>query len=507
MWPTMRRSGLALVVLLACAAPPQPTMVSSPQPGPETPAPSSVASALPSPFARFALAHVTVVDVVNGTEQPDRAIVVDGDQIVAIIGSDAIPPSPPARVIDAHGKYVIPGLWDMHVHFADPASAKLFVANGVTGVRVMWGNPPVAPGMDRFHFDMRDAFDKKEAIGPRMVIASQVLDGPKPIWPQSVALSTPEEGRKAVLDAKKSGVDFIKVYSLLPRSVFLAIADESKIQGLPFAGHVPESVSVEEASVAGQKSIEHLTGMLVACSSHEDALRRTLAEFAVKPHTRAQWSMFHGDQLRDAASSYDPAHAQLLFEKLIAHDTWQCPTLTEEHNTAWQDDPSLEKDPRMEYVAPFARRMWKPKDRAPGDYDVMRALFTKKLAMVGALSKAHVPLLAGTDEFNPYCYAGFGLHDELGWLVKAGLTPADALRAATSSPARFLRLEAKMGTVAEGRVADLVVLDADPLADIANTRRVWAVVSRGTLYERAALDTMLEEVKYAASHPRWGGAD
>jgi imidazolonepropionase-like amidohydrolase len=161
----------------------------------------------------------------------------------------------------------------------------------------------------------------------------------------------------------------------------------------------------------------------------------------------------------------------------------------------------------MAYVAPFARRMWKPKDRAPGDYDVMRALFAKKLAMVGALNKAHVGLLAGTDEFNPYCYAGFGLHDELGWLVKAGLTPAEALRAATSSPARFLGWEAKMGTVAEGRVADLVVLDADPLADIANTRRVWAVVSRGTLYERAALDTMLEEVKYAALHPRWGASD
>src|SRR5262249_34092442 len=151
--------------------------------------------------------------------------------------------------------------------------------------------------------------------------------------------------------------------------------------------------------------------------------------------SRAEWSKFRGQQLRDAAASYDDTHARALFSKLAAHETWQCPTLTEEHNTASQDDPSLENDPRMQYVQPAAKKLWKAKPRPRGEYEFMRVLFGKKLALVGAMSQAGVPLLAGTDEFNPYCFAGFGLHDELGWLVKAGLAPGDALRAATVSPA------------------------------------------------------------------------
>jgi hypothetical protein len=498
---------LFATVLTACATPPAPHASPPERPAISTSGPVPDAAAPPASPTRFALVHVTVVDVTTGTEQLDRAVLVDGDRIAAIVASDAVPASPPSRHIDLPGKFVIPGLWDMHVHFADPASAKLFVANGVTGVRVMWGNPPFLPGMERFHFDMRDAFDQKKTIGPRMVIASQLLDGPKPIWPNSVALSSPEEGRKAVDDAKTSGADFIKVYSLLPRDIYFAIVDESKKDGLPFAGHVPESVSVEEASAAGQRSMEHLLGMIVACSSHEDLLRRRAAEFAKKNHSPAEWSKFHGKQLEEARATYDTKHAQALFAQLVAHDTWQCPTLTEEHNTASQDDPSLEKDARMQYILPFVRKMWRPKDRPPGEYEFMRSLFGHKLMLVGAMNQAGVPLLAGTDEFNPYCFAGFGLHDELVWLVKAGLSPVEALRAATSGPARFLGREAEMGTVAEGRMADLVVLDDDPLVNIANTTRIAAVVLRGTLYDRAALDGMLEEVKYGAAHPRWGGTN
>jgi hypothetical protein len=169
----------------------------------------------------------TVVDPSNGTETADRAVVFDGDRIVAVVASDALPTTPSTRTIDERGKFVIPGLWDMHVHFSDPPSAPLFIANGVTGVRVMWGNPQFGPKPDRFHYECRDAFDRKEQVGPCMVIASTIMDGPHPIWPNSLALSTPGEGRKAVDDAKADGADFIKVYSGLPKSVFLAIADDT----------------------------------------------------------------------------------------------------------------------------------------------------------------------------------------------------------------------------------------------------------------------------------------
>jgi imidazolonepropionase-like amidohydrolase len=450
------------------------------------------------------LTNVTVIDVESGAKRANARIVLEGDRITALTFGAAADERD-VRVLDLHGKYVIPGLWDMHVHFAERSAAKLFVANGVTGVRVMWGNPRWAPGMERFHFAMRDAFEKKEVIGPRMVIASQILDGPKPFWPHSVALSSAEEGRKAVDDAKASGVDFIKVYSLLPRSVYFAIADESKKQGLPFEGHVPESVTVAEASDAGQKSMEHSMGMILACSSHETELRRKRAEFAKEEHGQAEWSKLRRDQNEEAMATYDAGRADALFAKLVTNGTWQCPTLTVEHAMSTFDDPASANDPRMPYVSERTKKMWNPKtdrrtkNRTPEDYASVRAQFEKHLALVGAMNKAGVPILAGTDEVNPYCFAGFGLHDELGWLVKAGLSPLEALRAATLGPARFLGREATIGTVAEGKLADLVVLEEDPLVDIANTRKIAAVVARGVVYERGALEQLLEEAKADAA--------
>jgi imidazolonepropionase-like amidohydrolase len=216
--------------------------------------------------------------------------------------------------------------------------------------------------------------------------------------------------------------------------------------------------------------------------------------------------------LRDEAiATFDPQHASALFAKLVANGTWQTPTLTVLNAMATLDDPSHAKDPRLAYVSTFMRARWDPKedfrtkDKKAEDYAAFRAALVKQTEIVGAMNKAGVPILAGTDELNPYCYAGFSLHDELGLLVKAGLSPAEALRAATFGPAKYFGWESKMGTVAEGKVADLVVLDADPLADIANTQKISAVVSRGTFFDRAALDKLLEQVKYTAANPMFGG--
>jgi hypothetical protein len=449
--------------------------------------------------------HVTVVDPETGTEAADRTVIVDGDRIVSIGESGAAAP-PAKRVVDARGKWLIPGLWDMHVHFADPTWGALFVANGVTGVRVMWGNPRFRPGMERFHFDLRDSYDKGTDVGPRMVIASNIMDGAKPTWPNSLSLTTPDAGRKAVDDAKADGVDFIKVYSGLPRDVFLAIADESKKVALPFAGHVPDAVRVGEASDAGQHSIEHLTGMLRACSSHEDAIFAKWEAFDKTTHDEAAAHALARATNEEAMTTYDDAHAAALYAKLVKNGTWECPTLTVLHNFATLDDASHASDPRMAYVAPFMKNMWDPahdfrtKSLGPDDYAFMRKRYAKQVEIVRALNTAHVPILAGTDEVNPYCYAGFSLLDEIGLLAGAGLSPAEALRAATSGPAHYFGWEAKMGTVAEGKVADLVVLDADPLADAANVKRTFAVVSRGVLHDRADLDAILARVKDAEAH-------
>jgi imidazolonepropionase-like amidohydrolase len=479
----------------ACASTPAPQAA---PPSAEAPPTASPVAPGPPSSTRFAIVHVTVVDPASGATSPDRAVVVDGDRIVTVIASDAVPPG---RVVDARGKYVIPGLWDMHVHFVDPASARLFVANGVTGVRVMWGNPEYRPGAGRYHSEMRAAFDAGLRVGPRMLIASNLFEGPHPLWPHSLSLKTEDEARRAVDLSKASGDDFIKVYSGLDKPVFFAIADEAKKDGMVFAGHVPDSVTVAEASDAGQKSIEHLTGMLMAFSSHEDSLRASLAAFQASPHSKRE----HGEAYRaareEARTTFSLDHGKPLLAKLAQNRTWQTPTLTVLRAMATLDDPSHASDPRLAYVSPYVRAGWDPtkdfrmKNKTRADYDALRAELEEDKAIVVAMAKAGVPILAGTDEGNPFCFAGFSLHDELALLVSAGLSPVEALRAATSGPAAYLERETTMGSIAEGMVADLVLLDDDPLKDIANTKKIAAVVSRGVYFDRPALDRLLEEAK------------
>ncbi|MGH9913929.1 MAG: amidohydrolase family protein, partial [Pyrinomonadaceae bacterium] len=185
-------------------------------------------------------------------------VVITGGRISEIGKTGKVRLPKDAQVVDATGKFLIPGLWDMHAHWSQKEYLPLFTANGVTGTRIMWGFP--------YHHAWRKQIESGTLLGPRMNIASPIIDGPNPIWRGSTAVSNETEGREAVVKSKKDGADFIKVYSLLPRDAYFAIADEAKKQGIPFAGHVPESVSAGETSDAGQKSIEHLTGIILASS-------------------------------------------------------------------------------------------------------------------------------------------------------------------------------------------------------------------------------------------------
>jgi imidazolonepropionase-like amidohydrolase len=454
-----------------------------------------------------ALVNATVIDVKTGGKLTNYAVVFAGDSIVAVVPSTSLVFGQ-GTAIDVRGKFVIPGLWDMHVHFNVPAGEKLFVANGVTGVRVMHGH--YAPkGNRRSDFEMRRAFDAKSAIGPRMVVGSAIIDGPNPVWPNSVSVGSAAQGRSAVNEAVRYGADFIKVYQVLPRDVYMAIADEAKKRRVPFAGHVPDALSAAEAADAGQKSIEHLTDVAVSCSSRESEIRRKLAA------SRGQADRFEADGARsrrqyyeDAMTTYDAKRAQALFAKFVAKGTWQCPTLTLMYSQSNADQLARSNDSRLGYVPSSTRARWNPatdkrtQGRSPDDYAGMRRMFPHRLKVVGAMHKAGVGLLAGTDESNPFIFAGFSLHDELGWLVKAGLSPMDALRTATLNPARYFGWEAKMGTVAPGKVADLVVLDADPTLAIENTKKIFAVVARGTLYRRGDLDRLLEDARREAGRSR-----
>jgi imidazolonepropionase-like amidohydrolase len=430
--------------------------------------------------APIVFTHATIIDVTGAAPTRDATVVITGDRISAI--GDNVPVPAGAQVVDASGKFLIPGLWDMHVHWYLRDTFTLFIANGVTSVRQMFGNSDL--------LRWREQIAKGSLLGPRMVVASPIIDGPEPIWPNSIAVRNEDEGRKAVRRVKQWGADFVKVYALLPRDAYFGIADEAKQQGISFAGHVPNSVSPAEASDAGQKSIEHLTGILIACSDKETELRDKLVK-ADSPEARSRVQT-------SALETYDEKKAADLIAHFVKNQTWQCPTLTVLRSNAYLGDESFRRDGRLRYIPRLLQQRWNFRV-ANHDSAVTKKVLQKQLEIVGAMQRAGVPMLAGTDTGNPFCFPGFSLHEELALLVIAGLTPVEALRSATLNPAKFFGLDQTLGTIEQGKIADLVLLDANPLLDIRNTQKINAVVSNGRLFDRKALDKMLGEAEVAAN--------
>jgi imidazolonepropionase-like amidohydrolase len=439
--------------------------------------------------ASLYITHVGVIDVIAGRVQSDMTVEIHGRTIASIDSARDVRASGSARVIDGRGKYLIPGLWDMHVHLSWPSGAAqiflpVMVANGVLGARDMHSILPVIDSIRRAVLSGRQ-------IGPRLFIAGPALDGPNSYLPVARIVNTPEEARRAVQELRAVGVDFIKVYSSLPKDVYYAIAAEAKSEGIPFVGHVPYALTAAEASDAGQRSLEHLTEVDVGTSTDEAKIKAEELEAVAQKH----------GYLPEAArlrATFDAAKAASLFDRFRRNDTWQCPTLIvlEALNDRGQS-AHVASDSLIVYVPKTLRKLW---ESMPADLNArMGALGEFHSTLIAPLNRAGVPLLAGSDLANSYVYPGFGLHDELGLLVRAGLTPAEALRTATINPARFLGLTDSLGVVAAGKVADLVLLEGNPLQNIANTRKIRAVIRGGEVLDRRALDGLLSGAKRLAA--------
>ena len=439
----------------------------------------------------YVIDDISVIDVKNGQVLPHRSVVVHGTRILAVVGPEESEKTHriQANFIDGKGKFLIPGLWDMHVHmvFGDwfphgkEITVPLFLANGVTGVRDMGGDLDVLQ-------QWRKDISAWKMLGPRIVMSGPMLDGPQPRFPSSIAIKTPEDGRRAVDDLKQKGADFIKLQSLIPRDAVFAIADEAKKQGITFVGHVPDSVRASEMSNAGQKSFEHLIGIFEGASPLED-------EFIKGPKSESKF-----------LSTYDPKRAAALFALLAKNQTWQCPTLVWERGGNLLDQNDFAHDTRAKYVpASWKDGTWKRfteqimHDFNTDDLATRQRFVEKELEVVNEMHHAGIPFLAGTDTPpGVYIFPGFSLHEELQRFVAAGFTPLEALQTATINPAKFLGMEDKVGTVELGKFADLVMLDANPLDDIRNTQKIAAVFTNGHYLSRAALDKMLAGVEEAA---------
>jgi imidazolonepropionase-like amidohydrolase len=446
------------------------------------------AAALSAQSRAIVVDDVTVVDVGAGLAQPGMVVVIEGDRIAAVGRKGAITVPEGARVVKGSGKFLIPGLWDMHVHtvFGDwfpggkEIALPLFIANGVTGVRDMGGELEVL-------LQWRKEIEQGALVGPRMVISGPMIDGPEPRFPSSIEVTTPEDGRRAVSDLKRRGADFIKLQSLMTAVAVAAILDEARRLGIPVAGHVPDAVRAADASNAGQKSFEHLIGIFEGSSTKEEELLKG------------------GKSPGKLLQSFDSGKSAALIAVLAKNQTWQCPTLVWERGGSLLDERDLVDDPLGKYApASWKNGTWKrfTEEILKGNVDDLatrRRFIDKEQELVSAMHRAGVPFLAGTDTAaGVYVFPGFSLHEELSLFVRAGFTPREALQTATTQAAKFLGMEDRLGGVERGKLADLVLLDANPLEDIRNTRKLSAVLANGRFFSREDLDALLRGVEAEA---------
>lgn len=437
------------------------------------------------------LRQVTVIDATGAPARKDVDVLIRGGRIDRIARHIAAPSSP--ATIQARGRFLIPGLWDMHVHVWNADLAfPLFLANGVTGVRNMGGHPE---DLKRWRAELGEG----KRLGPRLLACGPVVDGAPPIHPDhSVVVVSVADAASAVDSLRAQGWDFIKVYDNVPRDAYFAIAAEAKKDGIPFVGHVPLAVTAMEASDAGQKSIEHLEGLDYVISPVGDRFRQDRLERIGKPPepgAMMKLPLRIADEINTLWDTYDPNRAADLFAHFRRNDTWQVPTLSVAHVYASIGNTAVYQDERLKYVAREERDSWEHNPivhiEIPQYVEGRKRALREAMRITREAHEAGVRFLAGTDSGGvPYLYYGSSLHDELALLVDAGFTPMEALQAATRNPAKFLGLK-DSGTIEVGKRADLVLLTADPLADIHNTSKIEAVILDGQYLDRRRLDEFL----------------
>jgi imidazolonepropionase-like amidohydrolase len=431
--------------------------------------PGAVEALAVGSYGDVAVVGATVVHDPALPALEDATVLVRSGAVVALGPSDRIAVPRSAVVVRGEGLWMIPGLWDMHVHLTDATelAMPLLLANGVTGVRDMGGSYEAVSGMER----RRRA---GELAGPRIVLPGPYVDGPKRGLPNRITVETAAEGRAAADSLSRLGVDFIKVHNGVPPAAYFALLDRSAAVGLTVAGHVPLAVDPASAVRAGHGSLEHFV---------------TIFEGTLRERTSGL----------DALRGYMADGLDTLVQAVAATDAYLTPTVYSYLVRARRGELAVEPDPRLRYVARSLRDQWdawypvQERDHDARLKELREEFYRVGLEIIGRFREWGVPILAGTDLGARDALPGFDLHEELASLVDAGLEPSDALAAATTVPARYLGADS-LGAIAVGHRADFVLLEADPRVDIHNTRRIRAVIADGRYYDRDALDALLASV-------------
>ena len=424
------------------------------------------------PDGRLALIHVNVLDVKTGELKADMTVLTSGGRITEVGKTTVLRIPEDAGLFDGSGKYMIPALWNMHIHSVGyTAAIKAFpqlLTNGVIGIRDM------AAPLDEV-LRLRQETKDRSALRPHMLVAGPMLVGPIPSKLAAMkliqAVDSPESGKMSVRSLRQASVDFIKVNDSLPEHTYLAIVAEAKRERISFVGHVPPSIGATRASDLGQRSIEHLGGphhaVLIACSKRETELKARASSIL----KAAIDALFQGVEnpdpgelraafTREILESYSERKASALFKRFRKNETWQVPTLV------------------------AIRGLWDRKELSAEDRKFGEDIKQKQLQVVAAMWRAGVKIMAGTD--GPLSEAGPELHRELALLVQSGLTPLAAIQSATIRPAEFMGKLDQYGSIEPGKAADFLILDANPFADVTNTKRISAVVLGGKLVKGEA---------------------
>ncbi|MDG2509201.1 amidohydrolase family protein [Stenotrophomonas maltophilia] len=443
---------------------------------------------LPEPGNSRVIVNARVVDVARGRVSEPTTLTVRNGTITAI-GEGAQDTRLP--VLDAGGRWLLPGFWDMHTHalqLSPQLQFPLMLANGITATRDMMDCPQATDPLIACVADKRRWTAQAVAgqqVAPRFVqVASFYFEDP------SLA---PEAAAERARTYSARGVDALKVYNRLRADTYQRLASEARHLRRPLIGHLPKAVPLDAAVQAGQRSFEHAHLFVRHCFDNAAAWRGGTLD-SEDPTALAERMV----------GGYQPARCNKAFGLMQGSGAAFVPTHATREEDARAHDPAFVDDPRLAYLDPLSRWAWRDDLQAtvarypgPRGETALKAYFEHGLALTGAAHRAGVTVLVGTDTG----LGGFRYHDELQWLRRAGLSQADVLRAATLHAARHLELQASHGSVEVGKAADLVLLDGNPLQDTANTRRVHAVLLAGHLYDRSRLDALLAYARAQARSP------
>ncbi|MEQ1515199.1 MAG: amidohydrolase family protein [Usitatibacteraceae bacterium] len=446
--------------------------------------------------ADLIIRHATIVDVENGRTIAGQAIVTRGGEILAVGADRSTAASWRAkRTVDARGRYVIPGLWDMHMHFGggtdlideNKALLPLFVVHGITTIRDMAGDLP-----DQV-LAWRDEIAAGRLFGPTLLTSGPKIEGIKPIWKGTIECGTKEDIDAALVKLQALRADFVKITdSTLDPQLFLYALSRTKALGMRSSGHIPMALTVNQATEAGLSSIEHLDYAFKGGVKDEAFIG---TEFAAGRLTRAEAN-------RRINAGFVKEHAMTMYRRYAAQGVSVTPTLNGSRIIAYLDRDSHADDAYLAYIGPKLRKTynWRIERAAQADATAIAARhahYENMASILPLLQDAGVTIMAGTDAgfLNSFNYPGVGLHDEMALFVEKGLTPAQVLATATRAGPAWLGKLNRFGAVAAGKTADLVLLRNNPLVNIAATREIEAVVMRGKIYDRKALDAMLSSTK------------